>query len=107
MEVKWLIKGEKEKIRPALEEWVNEFTNYMIECSQKKVKTPLGVMDFPIFTVSYEEAKDGFIYKQNLPIPSVGGLVKGIMWVQFRRAKSQLKKYFESKGIKVEIKDAK
>jgi len=107
MEIKWLIKGDKEQIRPALEEWVEEFQKFMIECASKKVKTPLGEMPFPIFTVDWEECEEGFIYKQNLPLPELKGLMKGLMWVQLRRAKKQLKKYFESKGIKVEIKDVK
>ena len=106
MEIKWLIKGDKEKIRPVLSEWVKGVQKFVIENVEKRVKTPFGEMPFPIFTVDYEERENGFIYKQNLPIPDTK-IFKGMLWLQLKRAKGQMKKYFESKGIKVEIDDVK
>lgn len=103
MEIKWLIEGDKEKLRDALKKWKEEFDSAMLELSEKKVKTPLG--DFPVimFSIDYEEAKNGFEYKIILPFSVPKILLFGAM----RKAKKSLEKYLKSQGIKAKIKSAK
>ena len=104
--------GDKEKLKPALQEFISEFEksykpavekalNSNVVARQLKKLEKYGVAKIPVpkdLDIFMDESDDGFVLRIPLATPS---------WIRFTRFKSKLKKnlsgFLKAKGIEAKV----